>query len=177
MDLDIMFDNILDSIDSFVGKKDFHAELQMCALRCVMGHAPIHDEWNDILSSILQNWDADVKMSPYEAVDYMMTICGYGYLGEETIELDESDFWFLQPEQCLALGLEESKSKRLYYITIAIFETINYWCWHDAPVQITFDSEGLKGGLRYGRINIDWNSYKKTMGGDSSLSESHSLPI
>lgn len=177
MDLDIMFDNISDSIDSVLGKTDFHAELQKCALRCAKGLAPIHDEWNDMLSSILQNWDADVKMSPYEAVDYMMAVCGYGYLGEETIVYDEPNFWFLQSEQWKALGLEESKDKRLYYITIAIFETINYWCWHDAPVQITFDPEGLQGVLRYGSISIDWNSYKKTMGGDSSLSELHSLPI
>lgn len=49
-------------------------------------------------------------------------------------------------------------------MTIAIFETINYWCWHDAPVQISFDSEGLKEVLRYGSINIDWNSYKKING-------------
>ena len=164
MDLDIMFDNILDSIDSYVGKKDFHTELQICALRCVMVHALIHDEWNDMLSSILQNWDADVKLCPYEAVDYMMTICGYGYLGEKNVVLYESDFWLLQSEQCKTLGLEESKNKRLYYITIAIFETINYWCWHDAPVQITFNSEGLKEVMRYGNIHIDWNSYEKING-------------
>ena len=164
MDLDVMFDNILDSIDSFVGKKDFHAELQKCALRCAKGLAPIHDEWNDMLSFILYNWDVDVKMSPYEAVDYMMTICGYGSLGEEIIGHDEHDFWFLQSEQYKALDLDESKNKRLYYMTIAIFETINYWCWHDAPVQITFDSEGLKEVLRYGNIHIDWNSYEKING-------------
>ena len=169
MDLDIMFDTILDSIDSVVGKNDFHTELQKCAFRCAKGHAPIYDEWNDMLSSILHNWDADVKMSPYEAVDYMMSVCGYGYLGEETIELDQSDFWFLQSEQCKTLDLDESKSKRLYYTTIAIFETINYWCWHDAPVQITFDLDGLKGVLVYGIIIIDWNSYKKINGDDSSL--------
>lgn len=164
MDLDVMFDNLLDSIDSVVGRKDFHIELQKCALRCAKEHAPIHDEWNGMLSSILQNWDSDVKMNPHEAVGYMMTICGYSYLGEETIELDESDFWFLQSEQCKTLGLEESKSKRLYHMTIAIFETINYWCWHDAPIQIAFDSEGLKEVLRYGNIHIDWNSYEKING-------------
>ncbi len=164
MDLDIMFDNMLGRMDSVVGKKDFHAELQMCALRCAMRHAPIHDEWNDMLSSILHNWEAYIKMSLYEAVDYMMTVCGYGYLGEEIIGLDQSDFWFIQSEQYKALVLEESKSKRLYYMTIAIFETINYWCWHDAPVQITFDSEGLQGVLRYRSISIDWNSYKKING-------------
>lgn len=99
-------------------------------------------------------------MSQYEAVDYMMTVCRYGLLGEETIELNETDFWFLQSEQNKTLGLDVSKSKRLYYITIAIFKTINYWCWHEAPVPITFDSESLKGVLRYGSINISWNSYE-----------------
>lgn len=164
MDLDIMFDSILNSIDSVVGKKDFHTELQMCALRYAKEHAPIHNEWNDMLSSILHNWDADVKMSPYEAVDYMMAVCGYGSLGEEIVGHDEHDFWFLQSEQYKALDLDESKNKRLYYMTIAIFETINYWCWHDAPVQITFHSEGLKEVLRYGNIHIDWNSYEKING-------------
>lgn len=47
-----------------------------------------------MLSFILHNWDADVKISPYKAVDYMMTVCGYGYLGDETIEQEESEFWF-----------------------------------------------------------------------------------
>ena len=103
-----MFNNTLDSIDSVVGKMDFHVDLQKCALRCVKGYAPIHEEWNDMLLSILHNWDADVKMSPYEAVDYMMTVCGYGYLGEETNELNKSDLWFLQSEQCKTLVLEES---------------------------------------------------------------------
>lgn len=168
MDLDIMFDNILDNIDSVVGRKDFHTELQKCALRCAKEHAPIHDEWNDMLSSILQNWDADVKMSPYEAVDYMMSVCGYDYLGEQPLALDESDFWFEQSEQYKNLDLEESENKRLYYVTIAIFETINYWCWHDAPVHITFDSDGLKEVLKYGNIGIDWNSYEKFGDGDSS---------
>ena len=156
-----MFDNILGSNDSVSGEKDFHAELQKCASRCALGLTPIHDEWNEMLSSILHNWDADVKINLYEAVDYMMTACGYGYLGEEIIGHDESEFWFLQSAQGKALNLEESKNKRLYYLTIAIFETINYWCWHDAPLQITFDSEGLKGVLRYGSVNIDWNSYIK----------------
>ena len=164
MDLHLWFDNILDNIDSFTGKFDFHAELQKTAFRCANGLSLIHDEWNVILSSILGNWDADVKMSLYEAVDYMMTVCGYGYLGEEILGHDEPDFWFLQSEQYRTLDLEESKSKRLYYITIAIFETINYWCWHDAPVQITFDSEGLQSVLRYGSINIDGNSYEKING-------------
>lgn len=161
MDLDIMFDNILDSIDSVVGRKNFHTELQKCALRCAKEHAPIHNEWNDMLSFILYNWDADVKKNLYEAVDYMMTICGYGSLGEEIIGHDEHDFWFLQSEQYKALDLDESKNKRLYYMTIAIFETINYWCWHNAPLQITFNFEGLKGALRHGSICIDWNSYNK----------------
>ena len=163
MEWDFLIDNICDDkFDSFCHadeKKDFHSELQRCALRCAKGHAPIHHEWNDMLSSILHNWNANIKMSLYEAVDYMMSICGYGYLGEATVAQDEQDFWFLQSEQCKVLGLDESKSKRLYYITIVIFETINYWCWHDAPLQITFDSEGLKCVLRYGNINIDWNSY------------------
>ena len=161
MDLDIMFGNILDSIDSTVGKMDFHAELQKCALRCTKSLVPIHNEWSDMLLSILHNWDADIKMSLNEAVDYMMDVCGYECFGEEIIGHDEHDFWFLQSEQYKALDLDDSKGKRLYYMTIAIFETINYWCWHDAPVQISFDSEGLKEVLRYGSINIDWNSYKK----------------
>lgn len=62
MYLDI--DNILDSIDSVLGKKDFHVELQKCTLRCDNGHAPIHDKWNNMLSSILHNRDADINDEP-----------------------------------------------------------------------------------------------------------------
>ena len=88
MDLDIMFGNILDSIDSTVGKMDFHAELQKCALRCAKSLVPIHNEWSDMLLSILHNWDADIKMSLNEAVDYMMDVCGYECFGEEIIGHD-----------------------------------------------------------------------------------------
>lgn len=152
---------IMDSINSVLEEADFHVKLQRCAHRCAKGITPIHDEWNDMLSSILHNWKADIKMSSYEAVDYMMTVCSrYCYLGEETMTQEDPNFWFFQSEQCKPLGLDESESKRLYYITIALFETINYWCWHEAPLPITFDSKGLEGVLRYGRIYIDWYSYE-----------------
>ncbi len=169
MDWDLVYDNMFDNIGSFTGIFDFRAELQKTALRCANRLCLIQEEWNVMLSSILSNWDADVKMSLIEAVDYMMSISGYDYLGEEPLFSDKSDFWFQQSELYKDLGLDKSKNKRLYYVTIAIFETINYWCWYDAPVHITFDSDGLKEVLKYGNIAIDWNSYEIFNGGDSSL--------
>ena len=164
MGLHFMFGDIIDNIGSFTDKLDFHTELQQTAFRCAYGTAHIQDEWINMLLLILNEWDAAVKMDLGEAVDYMMSVCGYDDFGERPLFSDKSGFWFLQSEQYMNFGLDESKSKRLYCVTIAIFETINYWCWHDAPVQITFDSEGLQGVLRYGSINIDWNSYEKING-------------
>ena len=163
VDLDFYLNGMLDS-DHVGGKSDFHAELQRTALYCAHGHGIVQYEWNEMLSSILHNWDADIKMSPYESVDYMMAECGYNHCGEDTIGLDTSHFWFLQSEQYKNLNLEGSKGKRLYYVTIALFETINYWCWHYALVSITFDYKGLKEVLAFGNISIDWDSYEKYNG-------------
>lgn len=164
MDLDFMLNGTWDSMNPDGGMPDFHAELQMTALNCAHACASVQDEWNDMLSTILHNWDAEIKMSQFEAVDYMMNVCGYGYFGKDTIGIDTSDFWFLQSEQYKNLKLEGSKCKRLYYVTIAVFETVNYWCWHDSPVPITFDSKGLKEVLAFGNIRIDWDSYEKYNG-------------
>lgn len=169
MDFDFMSDDILNDFDSYTGKCDFHTELQKTAIRCTNNSDVIHDEWNNMLSSILNNWDADVKMSLFDAVDYMMSVCGYDYFGKELLFSDKSNFWFLQSEQYRTLGLDELKNKRLYCVTIAIFESINYWCWHDSPVQVTFSFEELKNVLKHGNIVIDWSSYAKFKGGDSSL--------
>lgn len=163
VDLDFLLNGLLDSVP-VIGKSDFHAELQRTAIHCAHGHGLVQDEWNEMLSSILHNWDADIKMSQFEAVDYMMNVCGYGYFGEDTIGIDTSDFWFLQSEQYKNLKLEGSKGKRLYYVTIALFETINYWCWHGAQVSNTFDSKRLMKVLAFGNIGIDWYSYEKYNG-------------
>ena len=162
MDFENLFDDMLGCADgtaSVCGSLDFHSELQKWAFRCALGLVPIQDAWSYMLSSILNNWKVYIRMSLDEAVYYMMNVCGYSIFGEEIIASENSEFWFLYSEKYKTLHTDESKGIRLYYLTIAIFESINYWCWHDAPVQITFDFEGLKDVLRYGDIQIDWDSY------------------
>lgn len=45
-------------------------------------------------------------------------------------------------------------------MTIAVFETINYWCsyWYYAP--ISFNRDSLIDVLENGSISINWASYQ-----------------
>lgn len=145
---------------------DFHARLQRAALRCakgVYGNRGIHHEWNDMLLFILHKWEIHAHMCLSEAVDYMMAVCGFGDFRGRSIASDESDFWFLLSEQYRKLDIDKFKfnSERIYYITIAIFETLNYWCWYNSNVKIPLDYEELKGVLKYGKISIRFESYDK----------------
>ncbi len=44
-------------------------------------------------------------------------------------------------------------------MTIAVFETINYWFWYDHNISIVFNKETLSHALECGKIYIDWDSY------------------
>ena len=163
MDLDLIFNDLQDYIRPNDGKLDFHTELQKTACQCAKG-AFVQDEWQGLLVSLLYHWKAEIKLSMYEAVDYMADVCGYATIGRDNFFSNDYGFWFILSSQYKELGVDESKAKGLYYMTIAIFETINYWCWHDAPVPITFDFQGLQQVLKFGNIQIDWDSYEKFSG-------------
>lgn len=115
----------------------------------------------------MYHWKAEIKMNLYEAVDHIADVCGYTTVGRDHFFSDNYGFWFILSDQYKNLGVDDSRAKGHYYMTIAIFETINYWCWHDAPNAIIFDFQGLQQALKYGNIQIDWDSYEKFDSGDS----------
>lgn len=164
------FDFILDDINNVVDiylpdsskstKTDIHLEIAQSAKLCSNGSVLIAEEWEKLLSLILNNWEAAIYMDLQQAISYLMEVCGYDFLGNEIFSHDKSQFWFLQSEQFENLKKDGSYRHSLYYITIAVFETINYWCWHDYPTPVLFDFTQLKEVLINGFIQINWDSYQ-----------------
>lgn len=68
-------------------------------------------------------------------------------------------FWFDAEEHLSNIPLYFRYNISIYMRTIAIFETIAFWCWHNAPLQITFDEMSLKDMLQNGRISINWSEF------------------
>ena len=139
------------------------------ALQCADG-ADIQTAWYDFLLSILKNWNADIQMDLHEAVVIMLSAAGldesindngfsfYASLMRMGIKL-KINFWFKLPTELQLLPQEEQYKKRIFMMTIAVFETINYWCWY-YWYHIVFNSKSLIDVLENGSISIDWTSYQ-----------------
>lgn len=149
--------------------KEFQECLASIAHQCSEG-TDIHTAWHDFLLSILTNWDADIQMDLHEAVVIMLSAAGlnesanykefsfYTSLMRMGIK-PKINFWFKLPTELQRLPQEEQYKKRIFMMTIAVFETINYWCsyyWY----HIVFNRESLIDVLENGSICIDWTSYQ-----------------
>lgn len=175
------FDFILDDINNYIDiylpdsskstKSDIHLEIAQSAKLCANGSVFIAEEWEKLLSLILNNWDVAINMDLQQAISYLMEVCGYDLEGNKIFSLDKSKFWFLQSEQFQDLKKDCSYRHSLYYITVAVFETINYWCWHDYPTPVLFDFKHLKEVLTNGIIHINWDSYLIEEESDVTISE------
>lgn len=71
-------------------------------------------------------------------------------------------FGFKLPTELQKLPREIQHKKRIFIMTIAVFETINYWYWHDPPT-IIFNREYLIDVLENGITHIDWTSYQERL--------------
>lgn len=118
----------------------------------------IFESWKYTLTKLLIHWEAEVEMDLDEAASIMLNTAFPSYHDKL---FGNNDFWFKAEEYVSNLPLPSYiKNKAcIYMMTIAIFETIAYWCWHDAPLQIVFNELNLKGILKNGNINIDWSQY------------------
>ena len=139
------------------------------ALQCADG-TDIQTAWHNFLLSILTNWDADIQMDLHDAVVIMLSAAGLNesvnYKGFSFYTLPmrlgiklKINFWFKLPTELQWLPQEEQYKKRIFMMTIAVFETINYWCsyyWY----HIVFNRESFIGVLENGSISIDWTSYQ-----------------
>jgi len=139
---------------------DFQIQLLKDARKCAtIFHNRNHlwGAWLDMLYPICSHWGVSVEMNVYEATKYMMDVSGiYG-----SNPSNNCDFWFLNSLDYQELCANKPQQDRVYYITIAIFETLNYWCWHSAPLSITLNADTLATILKEGVIHIDFSAYAK----------------
>lgn len=153
-----------------VNNKSFQESLRDMALQCADG-ADIHIAWHDFLFAMLKNWNAKIQMDLNDAVIIMLSAAGldksinykgfsyYTLLMRSGIKL-KIDFWFNLPIELQMLPQEVQYKKRIFMMTVAVFETINYRCsyWYYAP--ISFNRDSLIDVLENGSISINWASYQ-----------------
>lgn len=122
----------------------YRANIYKIALRCQKDRSlqNLKLEWSILLNYVLANWKASRKMDMSNAVEIMLESIGRN-------ESREPWFWYCRREP----------NASLFKITIAIFETINYWCWWEAPVSIDFNRTNLIKNLANAEIDIDWSFY------------------
>lgn len=107
-------------------------------------------------------------MNLWEATDVMLNSTGYQH-GRGWFVRKDYNFWYKYENDTYlnfpfniahrTIGLNLRK-ERAFKMTIAVFETINYWCYYTDPLRITLTREDLLNKLINGSIYIDWNSYK-----------------
>ncbi len=139
---------------------DFQIELSKVARHCAAicyNSNYLREKWSDMLSHILSNWDVSVEMDLHEAIKYMMDVSGVC----DSIPSPNCNFWFLNSLDYQELCANGPQWNRVYYVTIAMFETLNYWCWHSAPLSITLNADTLTTVLKEGEIYIDFSAYTK----------------
>lgn len=150
--------------------RSFQESLRDMALQCA-DEADIHIAWHNFLFAILKNWNADIQMNLHDAVAIMLSAAGldesikYKGFSFYTFSMGlgirpKIDFWFKLPAELQRLPQEVQYKKMIFMMTIAVFETINYWCsyWYYAP--ISFNRDSLIDVLENGSISINWESYQ-----------------
>ena len=143
-------------------RMNIHDEIQKTASMSANKGSHFDAIWHGLLERLLRHWKADVQMDLWEATDVMLSSAGYFYESDwhDIHPSTNYDLWYKCEEDSLSLGLMWNRNIVAYKMTIIVFETINYWCWHESPRNITFSRENLKRILRNGNIYIDWNSYQ-----------------
>ena len=162
--IDNPFDDILDLFDTssvkvpIVSFQDFQENLKYTAWQSIREPESLETIWCNFLSSILDHWQASVEIELGEATDILINAAGIN-LCPHVSPSDKGDFWYKPPQELYSMPKGVQEFGMIYMNIIAVFETINYWCWHDAPVSITFNKENLLSVLACGSITIDWSNY------------------
>ena len=96
----------------------------------------IADDFAQFLKRLVEDWRGDLRIDSYHAVSIIIDSIEY------------NTFWWLA---------DENNSRDPYKVTIALFESINYYCWYYS-YYISIDDDNLRGILQY-PIAIDWSKY------------------
>ena len=145
---------------------DFHAELLKVARTvAVNGSRSIPSVWKSFLTQLLHQWDANVAIDLGYATAIMIESAGYCYGdGISPIPSLSHDFWYSwSPTLDLPLNMVMPFFLNFisFKVTIAIFETINDWFLSKHSNSIIFNEINLKEMLKYHKVNINWQQYKK----------------
>lgn len=128
--------------------------------------------WHSLLERMLMHWNANVEMDLDDAILYCVSATNitndnYNNILNEIccIQSNLQQSWLYNSPFVKFWYLDKSpiRAMRIYRITVAVFESINYWCWHDSPLQITFSESELANCLQY-PIHIDWEKYDGFLG-------------
>lgn len=160
--VDDLFDNIA-SCDTFLSEAlepfgAFNEHLRYIACQCVLKQENLATIWCDYLSYILDNWHANIQIELNDAIDICLSASGINISPHFSL-IEKKEFWYKLPEELYNLPKGIQQMGMIYMNTITVFETINYWCWHDAPVPVTFNKDNLLSVLESGKIDIDWSNY------------------
>lgn len=131
----------------------YHSHLRQAAQECAQaGWKNIDEPWLRLLEYILRSWNVMVQCDLSEAVEIM----------RHSVEVELPEFWYcaeLQREPNRNGTISSFSNIEIYRITIALFETINYWCSYDANAGVVLSQETLRDVLKNGKIAIDWEKY------------------
>lgn len=93
-----------------------------------------------LIDEMLSHWQADRELRAEEAIDIFEN------------SVISGDFWWVKKHR---------ESQSLYMCTVALLESVNYWCWHEAPLPICFDEKGFRECIQYPIAIYDIDFYQK----------------
>ena len=92
----------------------------------------IADDFAQFLERLVEDWRGDLRIDSNHAVQIIID------------SIESNTFWWLA---------DRNNSRDPYKVTIAIFESINYLCWHD-HYCIVIDENTLQRVLGYPKYDI-----------------------
>lgn len=142
-----------------------HDAIQTTALECASKGSHFDALWYELLEVVLSNCKVDINMDLWEATYLMLRCAGYYYDNDwrDTHPTNNYEFWYkYENDESIEIPIISCKNRNYiaFRMTIAMFETINYWCCHNRPLAIMLNSENLYNVMKNGRINFDWDSYR-----------------
>ena len=136
---------------------DNHEQIRETAIMCANKGSHFDGLWQQQLESLLHYWKANIKMDLNGATNVMLKSAGYNYNTDWLVSNKDYFFWYKYKSDGLfkpPFPLDPVKS-RTYRMTIAVFETINYWCEKNYPTPIDFTKESLLDVLMHGHKHFD----------------------
>lgn len=158
----------LSECDGFDSEQDNFTEWSILetARLCAEGE-DICKCWYSLLSQMMRYWNATINMNLDEAILFCLNAANISPDSDDIQKaIDYAPHYTNIDSQRPCLWYKDNSPIRamsIYRVTVALFETINYWCWHDSPLPITLNSSGLADCLQ-APVHIEWEKYDGFLG-------------